>query len=198
MNAPVVPPPAGKGAGGKRRPHKTPKGRQIDPAALETAAANALAVYFDTTHGQLDSLTIRRRPRARASVAPWEAALGARVLIPTLDGSVEMTIRADLEEARRLGGHVQRPVRPARQVHDPEEVLGDLPAAHLGEGVEGAVGGLGSEHFQGGERDSLLGDQNVDLGEEGRPPPGGTRMLPVTAPSRVGFESEAAAPLKGS
>jgi DnaJ-class molecular chaperone len=35
-------------------------------------------------------------------VAPWEAALGARVLIPTLDGSVEMTIRAGTQGGQRL------------------------------------------------------------------------------------------------
>src|SRR6188508_694416 len=34
MNAPVKPP-AGNGAGRKRRPAKTPKGRQVDPAALD-------------------------------------------------------------------------------------------------------------------------------------------------------------------
>jgi len=34
MNAPVIPP-GSNGAGRKRRPHKTPKGRQVDPAALD-------------------------------------------------------------------------------------------------------------------------------------------------------------------
>jgi formate dehydrogenase len=34
MNAPVIPPKSGNGAGRKRRAAKTPKGRQIDPAAL--------------------------------------------------------------------------------------------------------------------------------------------------------------------
>ena len=35
MNAPVKPPAGGNGAGRKRRPPKTPKGRQIDPHALD-------------------------------------------------------------------------------------------------------------------------------------------------------------------
>ena len=34
MNAPMKPPP-GNGAGRKRRPAKTPKGRQVEPAALD-------------------------------------------------------------------------------------------------------------------------------------------------------------------
>src|ERR1044072_9197588 len=38
MNAPVKPP-AGNGAGRKRRPAKTPKGRQVDPAALSEVRA---------------------------------------------------------------------------------------------------------------------------------------------------------------
>jgi len=38
MNAPVKPPP-GNGAGRKRRPAKTPKGRQVDPAALDAVRA---------------------------------------------------------------------------------------------------------------------------------------------------------------
>ena len=35
-------------------------------------------------------------------VAPWEAALGARVNVPTLDGSVEMTIPAGAQGGQRL------------------------------------------------------------------------------------------------
>ncbi len=35
-------------------------------------------------------------------VAPWEAALGAKVQVPTLDGAVEMTIRAGTQGGRRL------------------------------------------------------------------------------------------------
>ncbi|HWQ36655.1 MAG TPA: DnaJ C-terminal domain-containing protein [Blastocatellia bacterium] len=35
-------------------------------------------------------------------VAPWEAALGAKVSVPTLDGSVEMTIPAGAQGGRRL------------------------------------------------------------------------------------------------
>lgn len=35
-------------------------------------------------------------------VAPWEAALGAKVPVPTLDGSVEMTIRAGTQGGQRL------------------------------------------------------------------------------------------------
>jgi curved DNA-binding protein len=35
-------------------------------------------------------------------VAPWEASLGAKVLVPTLDGSVEMTIRAGTQGGQRL------------------------------------------------------------------------------------------------
>jgi DnaJ-class molecular chaperone len=35
-------------------------------------------------------------------VAPWEAALGARVNVPTLDGPVEMTIRAGTQASQRL------------------------------------------------------------------------------------------------
>jgi len=35
-------------------------------------------------------------------VAPWEAALGARVSVPTLDGSVEMTIPAETQGGQRL------------------------------------------------------------------------------------------------
>ncbi|MEA2875290.1 MAG: formate dehydrogenase beta subunit [Hyphomicrobiales bacterium] len=38
MNAPVIPP-GTNGAGRKRRPHKTPKGRQVDPAALDEIRA---------------------------------------------------------------------------------------------------------------------------------------------------------------
>src|SRR6187455_331484 len=38
MNAPVKPP-DGNGAGRKRRPAKTPKGRQVDPAALDAVRA---------------------------------------------------------------------------------------------------------------------------------------------------------------
>jgi formate dehydrogenase beta subunit len=38
MNAPVIPP-GTNGAGRKRRPHKTPKGRQVDPAALDDIRA---------------------------------------------------------------------------------------------------------------------------------------------------------------
>jgi formate dehydrogenase len=38
MNAPVIPP-GSNGAGRKRRPHKTPKGRQVDPAALDEIRA---------------------------------------------------------------------------------------------------------------------------------------------------------------
>src|ERR1043165_2480004 len=38
MNAPVKPPP-GNGAGRKRRPLKTPKGRQVEPAALDRGRA---------------------------------------------------------------------------------------------------------------------------------------------------------------
>ncbi|MEA2873785.1 MAG: formate dehydrogenase beta subunit [Hyphomicrobiales bacterium] len=38
MNAPVIPP-GTNGAGRKRRPHKTPKGRQVDPAALDEIQA---------------------------------------------------------------------------------------------------------------------------------------------------------------
>jgi len=39
MNAPVRPPAGGNGAGRKRRPSKTPKGRQIDPRALDEVRA---------------------------------------------------------------------------------------------------------------------------------------------------------------
>jgi formate dehydrogenase len=39
MNAPVKPPNAGNGMGRKRRPPKTPKGRQIDPQALDEIRA---------------------------------------------------------------------------------------------------------------------------------------------------------------
>src|SRR5215210_2375602 len=39
MNAPVKPPGPGNGAGRKRRPLKTPKGRQIDLAALDEVRA---------------------------------------------------------------------------------------------------------------------------------------------------------------
>ena len=39
MNAPVKPPAGGNGAGRKRRPSKTPKGRQIDPRALDEVRA---------------------------------------------------------------------------------------------------------------------------------------------------------------
>jgi curved DNA-binding protein len=35
-------------------------------------------------------------------VAPWEAALGAKVNVPTLDGAVEMTIRAGSQGGQRL------------------------------------------------------------------------------------------------
>ena len=35
-------------------------------------------------------------------VAPWEAALGAKVEVPTLDGTVEMTVRAGTQGGRRL------------------------------------------------------------------------------------------------
>ena len=35
-------------------------------------------------------------------VAPWEAALGAKVPVPTLDGSVDMTIRAGTQGGQRL------------------------------------------------------------------------------------------------
>jgi curved DNA-binding protein len=35
-------------------------------------------------------------------VAPWETALGARVNVPTLDGSVEMTIPAGAQGGQRL------------------------------------------------------------------------------------------------
>src|SRR5438552_4769638 len=38
MNAPVMPP-AANGAGRKRRPPKTPKGRQVDPRALDEVRA---------------------------------------------------------------------------------------------------------------------------------------------------------------
>src|SRR6476620_3898091 len=39
MNAPMIPPKNGDGAGRKRRPLKTPKGRQTDPAALAEVRA---------------------------------------------------------------------------------------------------------------------------------------------------------------
>ena len=39
MNAPMIPPKNGNGAGRKRRAPKTPKGRQIDPAALDQVRA---------------------------------------------------------------------------------------------------------------------------------------------------------------
>src|SRR6266850_877691 len=39
MNAPVRPPDSGNGAGRKRRPAKTPKGRQIDPTAADEVRA---------------------------------------------------------------------------------------------------------------------------------------------------------------
>jgi formate dehydrogenase len=39
MNAPVIPPKDGNGAGRKRRAPKTPKGRQVDPAALDEVRA---------------------------------------------------------------------------------------------------------------------------------------------------------------
>jgi len=39
MNAPVKPPAGGNGAGRKRRPSKTPKGRQIEPRALDEVRA---------------------------------------------------------------------------------------------------------------------------------------------------------------
>jgi formate dehydrogenase len=39
MNAPVIPPKSGNGAGRKRRAPKTPKGRQIDPVALDEIRA---------------------------------------------------------------------------------------------------------------------------------------------------------------
>ena len=35
-------------------------------------------------------------------VAPWEAALGAKVTVPTLDGPVEMTIPAGAQAGQRL------------------------------------------------------------------------------------------------
>jgi DnaJ-class molecular chaperone len=35
-------------------------------------------------------------------VAPWEAGLGSKVPVPTLDGSVEMTIRAGAQTGQRL------------------------------------------------------------------------------------------------
>ena len=39
-------------------------------------------------------------------VAPWEAALGAKVQVPTIDAPVEMTIRAGTQSGQvlRLGG----------------------------------------------------------------------------------------------
>src|SRR6266480_7146374 len=39
MNAPVIPPKSGNGAGRKRRAPKTPKGRQVDPRALDEVRA---------------------------------------------------------------------------------------------------------------------------------------------------------------
>jgi DnaJ-class molecular chaperone len=35
-------------------------------------------------------------------VAPWEAALGAKVMVPTLDGSAEMNIQAGTQGGQRL------------------------------------------------------------------------------------------------
>lgn len=40
--------------------------------------------------------------QAELPVAPWEAALGAKVPVPTLDGSVEMTIPANSQGGQRL------------------------------------------------------------------------------------------------
>ena len=35
-------------------------------------------------------------------MTPWEAALGAKVIVPTIDGSVEMTIQPETQGGQRL------------------------------------------------------------------------------------------------
>ena len=78
-------------------------------------------------------------------VAPWEAALGAKAPVPTLDGSVEMTIPANSQAGQRLrlrgqgmntrgGGRGDQFVKlklvnPPRLTGNEKELYGKLAAA---------------------------------------------------------------------
>ena len=56
-------------------------------------------------------------------VAPWEAALDAKVRVPTLEGAVDMTVPAGAQGGQRLrlrGQGLQRPVAARRSVRQTE------------------------------------------------------------------------------
>jgi curved DNA-binding protein len=66
------------------------------------ARAGDLLLRLRLKPHQLFSLTSEGDIQIDLPVAPWETALGARVNVPTLDGSVEMTIPAGAQGGQRL------------------------------------------------------------------------------------------------
>lgn len=88
------------------------------PAGVQEGSVIRLAGQGDAGSGNAPAgdllMRVRLRPhplftikgegdlQIELPVAPWEAALGARVNVPTLDGSVEMTIPAGAQGGQQL------------------------------------------------------------------------------------------------
>lgn len=96
-----------------------PKTLDVDiPAGVQEGSVIRLAGQGDAGSGNAPAgdllLRVRLRPhplfaikgegdlQIELPVAPWEAALGAKVNVPTLDGSVEMTIPAGAQGGQQL------------------------------------------------------------------------------------------------
>jgi DnaJ-class molecular chaperone len=107
--------PACRGAGVVRRPRtldvNIPAGvrdgsvirlaRQGEPG-MGAAAPGDLLLRLRLKPHRLFSVTPEGDVQIDLPVAPWETVLGARVNVPTLDGSVEMTIPAGAQGGQRL------------------------------------------------------------------------------------------------
>ena len=75
--------------------------RRIERCVKTHPTTRCACVGCDSTH-RLFSVTPEGDVQIDLPVAPWETALGARVNVPTLDGSVEMTIPAGAQGGQRL------------------------------------------------------------------------------------------------
>jgi curved DNA-binding protein len=107
--------PTCRGAGAVRRPKSLevtiPRGlredsvirlaRQGEPGASGAPAGDLFLRARIQPH-RLFELSGADDIQVELPVAPWEAALGAKVMVPTLDGPVEMTIPAGTQGGQRL------------------------------------------------------------------------------------------------
>ena len=66
------------------------------------AANGDLFLHVRIAPHRLFELTGQDDVQVELPVAPWEAALGAKVTVPTLDGSVELTVPAGTQAGQRL------------------------------------------------------------------------------------------------